>query len=249
MNAKIYSILALVSAMAIACGEDGDAGPAGPAGPTGPTGATGADGQNGAPGQDGQNGRDLTAYDFRSDAPDAYVRVDRMGMPAVSTALIADKNAYNDADPNADATLGAGGLPQFVESDIAGVLGTLHEALRDDLAGAGLTRCSTGTDATIDILPCATQEVAPGVSVLDLIVPDTLTVDPTAPAGFPNGRRLEDPVMDVTLAVILLDLTVHPADALVGVLNPAENDVPFLATFPYLAFPVRTESGARRGPA
>lgn len=206
-------------ALLAACGDDGEQGPAGPAGPM------------------GEAGQDLTAFDFRTDAPGAYTRVDRMGMPAVSTALITDKNAYNDADPNDDVTVGQS-LPQFVESDIAPVLATLHEALRDDLDGASLTRCSTGEGATIDILPCATQEVAPGVSVLDLIVPDTLTVDPTAPAGFPNGRRLTDPVMDVTLSIILLDLSVHAADTLVGVLNPTANDVPFLGSFPYLAFPI-----------
>ena len=49
-------------------------------------------------------------------------------------------------------------------------------------------------------------------------------------------ESLQDPVIDVTLAVILLDLTVHPADTLSGVpLNPPANDVPFGSDFPYLA--------------
>ena len=237
MNKTMTTVLMLaVFTTVLACGDDGDTGPAGPQGSEGPQGPTGPMGAPGADGADGSDGEDQTSFAFRTDAPTAYTRVDRMGMPAVSTALIIDKNAYNDADPSDDVTLGQT-LPMFVESDIAGALGTLHEALRDDLAGANLTRCSTGEGASIDILPCATQEVAAGVSVLSLIVPDTLTVDVTAPAGFPNGRRLADPVMDVTLSIILLDLGVHPATALVGVLNPAENDVPFLAEFPYLAYP------------
>ena len=37
---------------------------------------------------------DTMGYDIRLDAPDTYTRVDRAGMPAVSTALITDKNAY-----------------------------------------------------------------------------------------------------------------------------------------------------------
>ncbi len=254
---KLFS-LAFITSFAFACGGTGDTGATGETGPVGdrgPTGdigsrgtigeagpngmlgATGETGAMGTPGMNGTNGTDRTSYAFRTDMANAYTRVDRMGMPAVSTALIADKNRYNDASPNDDIMPGAGGLPQFVESDIAGQLAGLHEALRDDLAGAGLTRCSQGTGMAINILPCATQEVAPGVSVLSLIVPDTLTLDPTAPAGFPNGRLLADPVMDVTLAIILLDLSVHGAGDLVGGLNPAANDVPFDDEFPYLAYP------------
>ena len=32
-----------------------------------------------------------------------YTRVDRMGMPAIATAVIASKDAYNNADPGDDA--------------------------------------------------------------------------------------------------------------------------------------------------
>ncbi len=42
--------------------------------------------------------------------------------------------------------------------------------------------------------------------------------------------------MDITLAVILLDLTQHSADVLVG-LNPTANDVSFNDAFPYVADP------------
>ena len=69
-----------------------------------------------------------------------------------------------------------------------------------------------------------------------LVVPDTLKLDLTSTAGFPNGRMLPDPVMDVTLAVVLLDLGVHEVTSLVGV-NPTENDVAFQDAFPYLADP------------
>jgi hypothetical protein len=68
-----------------------------------------------------------------------------------------------------------------------------------------------------------------------LVLPDTLKVDTANPAGFPNGRALADPVIDVTLAVLLLDLSVHSATDLVGALNPATNDVAFLTEFPYVA--------------
>ena len=71
-----------------------------------------------------------------------------------------------------------------------------------------------------------------------LVIPDTLKLDLTGSTGFPNGRLLRDPVMDVTLAVVLLELSdgTHGATDLVGV-NPTENDVAFLDEFPYLAAP------------
>ena len=59
-------------------------------------------------------------------------------------------------------------------------------------------------------------------------------------AGFPNGRLAADPVVDVTLAVLLLDLSAPGQDAATLAnlpLNPPENDVPFLDEFPYFADP------------
>lgn len=100
------------------------------------------------------------------------------------------------------------------------------------------TPTPTSTMASYDVTACLQQEVAPGVSVADLIVPDTLTLDLSAPSGFPNGRKLADPVIDVTLAVIFLDLGTHSPTTLAGLpLNPPTNDVAFQSTFPYLAPP------------
>jgi hypothetical protein len=158
-------------------------------------------------------------YNFRTDAPSAYTRVDRIGMPAVSTALITSKDAYNDADPVDDV---AG---DFVGEIVASLVG-LHAALDDDLDGVGLTPCTVEADG-------AGTCVAQGGP---LILPDTLVLDFTAASGFPNGRTLEAPVIDVTLAVVLLDLSVHGADTLAGLpLNPPANDVAFMTSFPYLA--------------
>ncbi len=175
---------------------------------------------------------DVMGFDFRTDEPDAYTRVDRMGMPAVSTALVTNKSDYNDADPSDDATL-------MFAGELLSNLGGLHDALDDDILDApGLTPCSMDPSDPEDeaSLPvCVAQEVAEGVPVVSLVVPDTLQINPAADAGFPNGRRLADPVMDVTLSVILLDLTVNEPTTLVGVLNPSENDVAFSDEFPYLA--------------
>lgn len=153
--------------------------------------------------------------------PSSYTRIDRMGMPAVATALITSKQNYNEADPADDA---AGDfVPEIVDH-----LTTLHNALDDDLTGLGLT-------------PATVNEAA--AQGAPLVVPDVIKVDTNAPSGFPNGRRLTDPVIDITLAVLLLDVNglgnsngPHPANALVGV-NPTANDMTFSTTFPYLAQP------------
>jgi hypothetical protein len=91
---------------------------------------------------------------------------------------------------------------------------------------------------SLDVTPCLLQEVVPGRGVGSLVLPDVLTVDPTKPAGFPNGRKLDDPVVDLTLAALFLDLKKHPVDLLAKLpLNPSGNDVPLRASFPYFALP------------
>ena len=158
---------------------------------------------------------------FATDDASAYTRVDRFGMPAINTAVITSKDDYNQADPADDAN------GDFVPEIIAN-LTALHEALDDDLVGLGLTPCTVIGDGSGS---CVTQ-AAP------LVVPDTLAIDGSTAAGFPNGRTLSDPVIDVTLAVVLLDLSVHPVDLLASLpLNPPENDLSFDTTFPYLAVP------------
>ncbi len=175
--------------------------------------------------------------DFRTESADMYTRVDRMGMPAVSTALVSSgmKNAYNDADPTDDV---AGTFAGDLITNLTG----LHTALDDDLTGAGLTPCSM-TNTIAGLPACLGQDVAAGVHVADLVLPDTLQVNPAAAAGFPNGRKLTDPVIDVTLSVVMLELTSGTCGGspcgpttLVGT-NPSMNDVPFLTEFPYLAPP------------
>lgn len=88
-----------------------------------------------------------------------------------------------------------------------------------------------------DVSNCLNQSIpGAGTTVAGAVVPDTLTLNLAAASGFPNGRRLTDPVIDVTLAVIFLDLTRHSPAILAGLpVNPAANDLPFRSTFPYLA--------------
>ena len=146
-----------------------------------------------------------------------FVRVDRAGMPAVNSAVIMSKDAYNAANPADDVAM------MFV-NEIVDSVQALHAALDDDLTDAGFVPC-----ALLDCIDVAGP----------LVLPDTIKIDYESPAGFPVGRRLTDPVIDVTLAVLLLDLADpdQNAGSLIGALNPAANDVPFLDEFPYLAAP------------
>jgi hypothetical protein len=153
-------------------------------------------------------------YVFAEDEASAYAQIDRHAMPAVNVVLIASKDEYNMVGPGATA--------DYVDEMTATVT-ALHDALDDDLTAAGLTPCATDV--------CMSQ-AAP------LVVPDTLKIDTSMDAGFPNGRQLTDPVIDVTLAVILLDLSMggQTATTLAGVpINPTANDVAFETAFPYVA--------------
>ena len=157
-------------------------------------------------------------YAFDDAPPEAFTQVDRMGMPAVNTGVIASKDLYNTSQPTDD-------VDGVFVSEIVASLEFLHGALDDDLTGAGLTPC---------LVDDCVAQAAP------LVVPDVISIDLTGEAGFPNGRRPADPVMDVTLAVLLLDLSVPGQDAttLAGLpLNPPANDVEFPESFPYFGEP------------
>ena len=96
------------------------------------------------------------------------------------------------------------------------------------------TSTTTVSAASYNVTPCFNQKVA-GRAVASLVVPDVLTLDMTGASGFPNGRKLLDPVIDLELAALFLDLNKHPVTTLANIpLNPSGNDVPLPAGFPYL---------------
>jgi hypothetical protein len=76
-------------------------------------------------------------FNFRTDPSSAYVRVDRMGMPAIATAVIssAQKVPYNDDSPAQDSSF------KWVP-EIRSVLTGLTNALADDFDRLNLTKCA-----------------------------------------------------------------------------------------------------------
>ncbi len=69
------------------------------------------------------------------------------------------------------------------------------------------------------------------VKKLGLLQPDVTIIDTTVPSGFPNGRLLEDDVVDLVCPGFCDDVIATDAPF------PDANDVEFLAEFPYLAEP------------
>jgi len=63
------------------------------------------------------------------------------------------------------------------------------------------------------------------------IEPDVLVLNTALPSGFPNGRVLEDDVVDLVCPGVCDIILENDAPF------PSENDVPFLDDFPYLAPP------------
>ena len=135
-----------------------------------------------------------------------YDAVDRMGVPAINTALIpfARKNEYNRATTQQDA---AG---KFA-TDIVGTL----KALGTDDAHIGILASVAVTHGDMLRLDTAKSNFGPQGGN-------------SAGAGFPNGRRPTDDVIDTVLFLVTNEgLTTGD--------HVNANDVPFRDQFPFFA--------------
>jgi hypothetical protein len=100
--------------------------------------------------------------------------------------------------------------------------------------GGGLAALRSGRLA--DIVPIINLPDHTGAEKISSIG-DVLRVDLGQPSGFPNGRKLDEDVVDVELKLLLCTLnagTPFPTGIPDG---PTGNEVAFKATFPYLASP------------
>ncbi len=163
-----------------------------------------------------------------------FVQVSRLGMPLVNEVVIpvGQKDKWNGSIPSADGQF----LSYVTDPEVPKLLQLVYgiqapATPRNDLVQVFLTgvpglnqpagvKASEMLRLNTDILPTASP------ARLGVLAADT--------QGFPNGRRLTDDVVDITL------------QAAVGVLGGVRtalgdgvdrNDVAFRATFPYLAFP------------
>lgn len=189
----------------------------------------------------------FTPRDIRTNAVTDYSRVDRMGQPAVATALLRgdpatsrasvpdngannERDNFNQGNPGGDAGFAAA----FVDT-----LQFVNDALADDLDNFPVPRCSTGGNPGMTNIDACVAVAAP------VVIPDVITLNTGAANGWPNGRLPDDPVVDRILAAVLLDLSADgiTLDTLADLpLNPATNDAvagdPSPAVFPYLRAPI-----------
>jgi uncharacterized protein DUF4331 len=175
----------------------------------------------------------------RTDRVDgAWVQVSRLGMPLVNELVIprSNKDVFNNSEPKDDTQF----LPFVQKPELAEILVNLFGSNgltvpagdRDDLVAAFLTGV-TGLNKK----GVACEYLRLNMAIAPSATPNRLGVLAGQNDGFPNGRRLNDDVVDIALRVVhgvLVDSTAHGLELGDTV---AENDVPFQAAFPYLANP------------
>ncbi|HZG49562.1 MAG TPA: DUF4331 domain-containing protein [Thermoleophilaceae bacterium] len=167
-----------------------------------------------------------------------WVQVSRLGNPLVNEVVIplGQKDRFNRTTPNRDAELYG---KYVVKPELAAVLNALF------MVGAPEDDRTDIVQALLQGLPDLNQHKGikgpPAVDTIKLNlgtppsdVEDRFGVIGGDTAGFPNGRRLGDDVVDIELQVVAGILKGNAVPLGDGV---DQNDKPFLAGFPYLAAP------------
>lgn len=200
------------------------------------TGGEGPTTGSGGAGGEGGEGGGAPVFVFADDDYEAYVRVDRHGAVEAGTAGIEAPEGLGDDTTTIRDDYNASNPAEDADGDWLAEITTsvdfFHDNLDGDLISLGFT------PATVNE---ALGQAGP------VIIPDTIKYDPEEPTAYPNGRALTDPVVDITLAAVLLDLGTHDLDTFVGVLNPETNDVDFEDAFPFLAAPHPEPEGTGGG--
>ena len=165
------------------------------------------------------------------------VQVSRLGNPLINELVIPIglKDKFNATQPANDAAnFGA----FVVKPELAKVLNILFPGLnvpetnRTDIVQALLTGIPGVTQISKN--PAAADTLKINLGVPPAATPNRFGVIGGDNAGFPNGRRLGDDVVDISLRVVggFLKGNKLPLGDGVDV-----NDVPYLSTFPYVPSP------------
>jgi hypothetical protein len=188
--------------------------------------------------------------DGSSDDQGPFIQVSRLGEPLINEAVIplGQKDQWNRSDPEDDAqfeSLYSAPEVTRLENGLYAALDNANETGRSDLVAILLTGVPglnfTGNRKAdllrLNISIAPTHPVGLG---------DRLGVLNGDLAGFPNGRRLEDDIVDIDLRAFaegygaflhnLLGLPDRTPNDLLGDGVDA-NDKPFLTTFPYVPSP------------
>jgi hypothetical protein len=170
-----------------------------------------------------------------------FVQISRLGNPLVNEVVIprGTKDTFNSLEPTDDAAA----LPFVVDPEVPkllfGLFGIVSPpAPRTDLVTIFLTGIP-GLNQPPNVR--ASEMLRLNVAIPPAGVPNPLGVLGGDLAGFPNGRRLGDDVVDIALRVMAGASPLTPAfntgiNAQLGD-GVAGNDVPFLLVFPYVGTP------------
>jgi hypothetical protein len=167
-------------------------------------------------------------------ASGAFVQVSRLGNPLVNEVVVpvGAKDLFNRSKPQDDGQFLAGvtdpELPKLIE---AVYKIKAPKTPRDDLVSVFLTGVD-GLTKPANVVP--SEELRLNMSIAPTASPNALGVIGGDKAGFPNGRRLDDDVIDIALQVVEGELVGSANDLGDGV---AANDVANEAAFPYMALP------------
>jgi hypothetical protein len=180
-----------------------------------------------------------------------WVQISRLGNPLVNEVVIPAnlKDAFNSLDPVNDASVQPA-VDKVLAPEVPILLNAIYglpipETPRDDLFTIYLTGLEglnkpAGAGQPSELLRLNT-------SIPPVSSPNPLGVLAGDNAGFPNGRRLTDDVVDISLQAVAGAVTVDERGGMatgVDIVEPlaegdkvGENDKEFGSTFPYLALP------------
>jgi len=161
-------------------------------------------------------------------------QVSRLGAPLVNEVVVPlkDKDRFNASEPRNDGQfldyVTKPELPQLIEA-VYGI--PAPDEPRNDLVSVFLTGVD-GLNQPDDVTP--SEQLRLNLTTPVTGSPNRLGVIGGDNQGYPNGRRLADDVIDISLQVVEGELVGNPNNLGDGV---DENDVAFGDTFPYVALP------------
>ncbi len=191
-----------------------------------------------------------------------FVRVSRLGMPLVNEVVIPieRKDAWNSSKPRNDARPRIGFARYVLEPEVPELIKAIYGIAAPDLCGDKQPpRCRN------DLVQVFATGV-PGLNKPAGVTPSemlrlNMSIPPCIPggcakysrlgviggdlAGYPNGRRLADDVVDISLQALEGELVGNPNDLGDGV---NVNDRAFTPRFPYLGLPVSGSNPAPHAP-
>ncbi len=177
----------------------------------------------------------------------AWTQVSRLGMPLVNEVVIGlkDKDRFNASEPKDDGQFATyvtnPTLPELLEILFSGTAVAPNQFPRTDLVAAFLTGLS-GLNQPTSVTASEMLRLNTTVAPISAATQENLGALAGDVAGFPNGRRPGDDVVDIALRVVMgaliEDATVAPNNT-APLTDGAFVDSSFFDdTFPYLTTPL-----------